>query len=153
MNCVLQLATGGAAPRAALFVRLGVGAVFFFEGIKKFLFVAQWSAGRFERIGIPLPHLTAPFDGAFEVVCGALILIGLLTRLAAIPLLIDILVALASTKIALLLKSGFWAMEAEARTDFAMLCGLLFLVMAGAGSLSVDAGVRRRQDVRTSRTW
>ncbi len=143
MNRVLQLATGGAAPRAALFVRLGVGAIFFLEGIKKFLFVTQWGAGRFERIGIPLPQVTAPFDGAFEVVCGALILIGLLTRLAAIPLLIDILVAIATTKIPLLLRSGFWAMEADARTDFAMLCGLLFLLVAGAGPGSADARVRR----------
>ncbi len=127
-----------------MFVRLGVGTVFLFEGIKKFLFVAQWGTGRFERIGIPLPHVMAPFDGAFEVVCGAMILIGLLTRLAAIPLLIDILVAIASTKIPLLLKSGFWAVEAEARTDFAMLCGLLFLVLAVAGPVSIDARLQKR---------
>lgn len=81
----------------------------------------------------------APFDGAFEVACGALLLVGLFTRLAAIPLLVDIVVAIITTKVPLLLKSGFWAMEADARTDFAMLCGLLFLACAGAGTISLDA--------------
>jgi putative oxidoreductase len=142
VNKLFRFATGGTAPRAALLVRLGVGGVFFLEGIKKFLFVAQWGAGRFEHIGIPWPHVMAPFDGAFEIACGALLLIGLLTRLAAVPLLVDILVAIGTTKIPLLLKSGFWAMEADARTDFAMLCGLLFLAVAGAGSISLDARVR-----------
>jgi uncharacterized membrane protein YphA (DoxX/SURF4 family) len=77
--------------------------------------------------------------GYCEILCGALLLLGLLTRLAAIPLLIDMLVAIATTKIPLLLHSGFWAMAHEARVDYAMLLGLLFLLLTGAGVWSVDA--------------
>ncbi len=132
------------APAAVLVIRLLVGGVFFLEGIKKFLFVDQWGAGRFARIGIPSPHLIGPFVGGVEIVCGSLLLIGLLTRVASIFLLTDICVAIASTKIPLLLKSGFWPMEAEARTDYSMLMGLLFLVLVGAGSWSVDARLAPR---------
>jgi len=80
----------------------------------------------------------APFVGAVEIVCGFLILVGLLARLASIPLIIDICVAIATTKIPILLKNGFWPMEAEARTDYSMLMGLVFLLIAGAGPLSAD---------------
>ena len=137
MNLQQIMAAGG--PRAILFIRLMVGGVFFLEGIKKFLFTEQWGAGRFARIGIPAPGILGPFVGVVEIVCGFLILIGLLTRVASIPLIVNISVAIASTKIPILLKSGFWPLEAEARTDYSMLMGLLFLLLAGAGSWSVDA--------------
>ncbi len=136
------------APSATLLVRLLVGAVFLLEGVKKFLFVAQWGAGRFAHIGIPWPQVMGPFVGVVEVVCGLLLLAGLATRLAAIPLLIDICVAIASTKIPLLLHSGFWPMEAEARTDYSMLLGLLFLVVAGAGPRSLDARLTAKPEDR-----
>ena len=129
----------GKASSAILAIRLMAGGVFFLEGIKKFLFVEQWGAGRFTRIGIPAPHLMGPFVGAVEIVCGLLVLIGLRTSLAAIPLLAVICTAIATTKIPILLKSGFWPMEADARTDYAMLMGLIFLVLAGSGCLSLDA--------------
>lgn len=132
------------APAAVLVIRLLVGGVFVLEGIKKFLFVDQWGAGRFARIGIPAPQIMGPFVGVVEILCGCLLLIGLLTRVASLFLLIDISVAIASTKIPLLLKSGFWPMEAEARTDYSMLMGLLFLLLAGAGSWSVDARLAPR---------
>jgi len=132
------------APPATLVIRLLVGAVFLLEGIKKFLFVQQWGAGRFAKIGIPSPDVLAPFVGVVEIVCGLLLLIGLLTRLAAIPLMIDICVAIATTKIPLLMKSGFWPMEAEARTDYSMLLGLIFLLLVGAGPLSIDLKITRR---------
>jgi len=130
------LAAGGSP--ANFIIRLAVGAVFFLEGIKKFLFAEQWGAGRFARIGIPVPGLTAPFVGAVETVCGLLLLLGLCTRLASILLIIDISVAIATTKIPIFLKSGFWPTEAEARTDFSMLMGLIFLFIVGAGPLSAD---------------
>ena len=126
------------APAATIVVRFLVGLVFFLEGVKKFLFVAQWGAGRFARIGIPHPQIMGPFVGGIEIVCGCLLLVGLVTRLASLLLLIDISVAIASTKIPLLLRSGFWPMEAEARTDYAMLLGLIFLLIVGAGTLSLD---------------
>ncbi|MGA2511641.1 MAG: DoxX family protein [Candidatus Acidiferrales bacterium] len=136
---------GTSAPSATLIVRMLVGAVFFLEGVKKFLFVEQWGAGRFARIGIPHPQIIGPFVGAVEIVCGLLLLVGLLTRLASILLIADIAVAIASTKIPILLKSGFWQMEAEARTDYSMLLGLIFLLWVGAGACSIDARLGSRQ--------
>jgi putative oxidoreductase len=133
----------GKVSSAILAIRFMVGAVFFLEGIKKFLFVEQWGAGRFTRIGIPAPHLMGPLVGAVEIICGLLVLVGLRTSLAAIPLLAVICTAIATTKILILIKSGFWPMEAEARTDYAMLMGLLFLVLAGSGCLSLDAHFSR----------
>jgi putative oxidoreductase len=128
--------------QALILVRILVGWVFISEGIQKFLFPAQLGVGRFEKIGIPAPHLMAPFVGTVEIVCGTLLLIGLITRLAAIPLLAVILVAIATTKVPMLAKTGVWSMLHEARADFSMLLGLLFLLITGAGSLSLDA---RRQ--------
>jgi len=130
--------------RALLLVRILVGWVFVSEGIQKFLFPAQLGVGRFQKIGIPSPHLMAPFVGTVEIVCGTLLLIGLFTRLAAIPLLAVILVAIATTKIPMLAKTGVWSMLHEARADFSMLLGLLFLLITGAGSLALDA--RRQAD-------
>jgi len=125
--------------RAFILVRILVGWVFVSEGVQKFLFPSQLGVGRFEKIGIPSPHLMAPFVGTVEIVCGSLLLIGLFTRLAAIPLLAVILVAIATTKIPMLAKAGVWSMLHEARADFSMLLGLLFLLITGAGSLSLDA--------------
>lgn len=134
------------APVATIVIRLLVGGVFFLEGVKKFLFADQWGAGRFARIGIPAPHVLGPFVGAVEIVCGLLILAGLFTRLASLPLIIDISVAITSTKIPILLKSGFWPMEAEARTDCAMLLGSVFLLLVGAGACSLDARLASRRN-------
>ncbi|MGA7917600.1 MAG: DoxX family protein [Candidatus Acidiferrales bacterium] len=127
------------APAAVIAIRLLVGGVFFLEGIKKFLFAEQWGAGRFLRIGIPAPQIMGPFVGVVEIVGGLLLLAGLFTRVAALLLVVDISVAIATTKIPLLLKSGFWPMEAEARTDYSMLMGLVFLLIVGAGAWSLDA--------------
>jgi len=97
--------------------------------------------GRFIHIGIPAPTVMAPFVGVIEILCGTLLIVGLTTRLASIPLVIDMLVAIATTKIPILVKSGFWAMAHEARTDYAMLLGSVFLLLVGAGPISADAGV------------
>lgn len=126
------------APKAVLLIRLMVGAVFLSEGIQKFLFPEALGVGRFIKIGIPAPELLAPFVGIVEIVGGSLILLGLLTRLAAIPLIINMMVAIYTTKIPILFKDGFWKMAHEARTDFCMLLGSLFLLIVGAGALSMD---------------
>ncbi len=130
--------------KALQLIRILVGWVFVSEGIQKFLFPAQLGVGRFEKIGIPSPHFMAPFVGTVEIVCGTLLLVGLFTRLAAIPLLAVILVAITTTKIPLIAKSGIWAMLHEARTDFSMFLGLVFLLITGAGTLSADTYRRRR---------
>lgn len=127
------------APRATILVRFLVGLVFLLEGMKKFLMPLDWGVGRFTKIGIWHPELMAPFVGFTEIVCGALLLIGLLTRLAAIPLIANITVAILTTKSPILLTKGFWPMEAEARTDYSMLLGLLFLLAVGAGPWSADS--------------
>src|SRR5436189_784231 len=122
------------APASVLLIRLLVGAVFLSEGIQKFLFPNDLGVGRFVKVGIPASEAMGPFVGTVEIVCGSLMLLGLLTRLAAIPLIIDICVALISTKIPIVLghgfwrfsvsklpSYGFWSMAHEARVDFAML--------------------------------
>jgi len=126
------------APPAAIIVRIMVGSVFLSEGIQKFLFPEALGVGRFTKIGIPSPEFLAPFVGVCEIVCGLLVLLGLLTRWAVIPLIVNMLVAISTTKIPILLKSGFWAMAHEARTDFSMLLGSLFLLIVGAGPWSLD---------------
>ncbi len=126
------------APWGLLLLRVLVGWVFLSEGIQKFLYPAALGAGRFARIGIPVPAFTGPFVGCVEAVCGVMLIVGLFTAFAAIPLLIDIAVAIVTTKIPMLLKQGFWAAMHEGRTDFCMFAGLLAILLLGAGSLSLD---------------
>lgn len=126
------------AVTTTLFIRLMVGAVFLSEGIQKFLFPALRGAGRFEKIGLPYPEALGHFVGGFEVVCGLFILLGLLTRLAAIPTLVIMLVAFATTKSAVYVKEGFWPLLHGSRTDWSMLLGSLFLMVKGGGRWSVD---------------
>ena len=140
MNAKLLAST---APKSVILIRLIVGWVFLSEGIQKFLFPAALGVGRFTKIGIPDPQILAPFVGVVEILCGALLIVGLLTRLAALPLLCVISVAIWTTKFPMLAKQGFWAMVHEARTDFCMVFGLLFLLIVGAGNLSLDASLQR----------
>ena len=136
------------APPAAVLIRVMVGWVFVSEGIQKFLFPDALGVGRFVKIGIPAPQFFAPFVGVVEVVCGALLIVELGTRLASIPLLIDILVAIETTKVPMLSRSGFWATMHETRTDFCMLLGLIFLLIVGSGTLSFDDRLSRQPDRR-----
>ena len=98
-----------------------------------------------------------PFVGIVEIVCGTLIILGLFTRLAAIPLIIIMIVAIVSTKVPILLghdfwifhlpklpRYGFWSMMHEARADFGMLLGSLYLLIDGAGAWSLDALLARK---------
>ena len=130
--------------KGILLIRLAVGLVFFTQGILKFT-DPNMGIVRFTRIGFPFPGFTTAFVGAFGIVCGLLVLLGLRTRLAALPLLIVISTAIATTKIPELFRAqqGFWYMVSDARTDFAMLCSLLFLIVAGGGRWSLDARRRR----------
>lgn len=127
-----------AATPTPILIRFMVGCVFVSEGIQKFLFPAEVGAGRFEKIGLPWPEFLGPFVGIFEIVCGLLVLLGLFTRLAVIPLLTIMIVAISTTKIPILIESGFWKMAHEARTDFSMTMGALFLLIGGAGLFSMD---------------
>ena len=126
------------APAAVILIRLMVGLVFLSEGIQKFLYPDSLGAGRFLKIGLPAPSFLAPFVALFEIGCGLLISAGMFTRLAALPTLMIMLVAISTTKLPMLKEGGFWKMAHEARTDFAMLLGSVFLLVVGAGTMSVD---------------
>ena len=145
---MLQRLLSTDSPPAVTLIRLIVGAVFLSEGIQKFLFPDELGVGRFMKIGIPAPVVMAPFVGVCEIVFGAFILMGLFTRMATIPLIIDMLVAISTTKVPLLLKSGFWTMVHEVRVDYSMLFGLIFLLIVGAGSWSIDARLASRMASR-----
>ncbi len=125
---------------AVVFIRVAVGLIFSTQGLLKYL-DPNMGVNRFARIGFPHPWFTAHFVGTFEMSCGLMILLGLLTRIAAIPLLIVICTAIATTKVPELSRpsQGFWFMVSDARADFSMLLSLLFLISAGAGGCSVDA--------------
>jgi putative oxidoreductase len=127
-------------PASILLIRLAVGLIFFTQGILKYI-DPNMGVARFTRIGFSHPYFTAHFVGSFEIVCGIFVLLGLWTRAAAFPLLIVIATAIATTKLPELSRAGqgFWYMVSDARTDFAMLCSLLFLVSAGGGAWSLDA--------------
>jgi uncharacterized membrane protein YphA (DoxX/SURF4 family) len=124
--------------KTTIIIRLIVGVVFLSEGIQKNLFPAIRGAGRFEKIGLPSPEFLGNFVGTFEILCGALILIGLLTRLASIPLIIIMFVAIATTKVNVFANQGFWEMMHGSRTDWSMLLGSIFLLIKGGGYWSVD---------------
>ncbi len=158
MKSSLESLIAANAPTSTILIRLMVGGVFLSEGIQKFLDPVSRGAGRFERIGLPAAELLGPFVGATEVLCGALVLVGLLTRLASVPLIATMLVALFTTKVPILLGSGFWGLQLrelssygfwsmahDARTDFAMLLGSTFLLLVGAGPVALDAALQRRR--------
>ena len=143
-------------PRSVVFLRLMAGAVFFWEGVMKFVFPNQ-GVGRFTKLGFPAPHFTATADGWFEIVGGLLLLTGLLTRFVAVPFIIEMIVAMASTKIPLYLGTsplplppvppqiGFWAVLHEIRSEYAQLLTCAYLLMDGPGRWSLDALLARRR--------
>jgi len=144
---------------AVILIRLAVGlAVFFPEGLQKLLFPELLGAGRFAAIGIPWPGFFGPFVGVVETLCGLLIVLGLATRWAAVPLIVVMIVALLSTKVPIWLghdwwifhapkmsRYGFWSAQHEARADVTMLLSLLFLSIVGGGRWSLDALLRHRR--------
>ena len=129
--------------RRVIIVRLIVGLVFLTEGIQKFLFPALLGTGRFSQIGFSDPAFWAYFTGSFEIVCGILLLAGLLTRFAAFPLFIIMMTAFITTKWPLLIHKGFWVMVHEYRTDFAMTLLLVYLFFSGGGKWSADSAIMK----------
>jgi uncharacterized membrane protein YphA (DoxX/SURF4 family) len=125
--------------RAIALVRIAVGLIFFTQGVLKYI-DPNMGVNRFTKIGFSHPAFTAHFVGGFEMACGALVLIGLVTRIAALPLLVVICTAIVTTKIPELSRpsQGFWFMVSDARTDFSMLMSLLFLIAVGGGCWSLD---------------
>jgi uncharacterized membrane protein YphA (DoxX/SURF4 family) len=144
-------------PSSILLLRLMAGGVFLSEGILKFVYPNQ-GVGRFTKLGFPWPHFTATFVGGLEIVGGLMLIAGLLTRLTAMPFIVEMVVAILSTKISLYLgtsplplppsppKVGFWAVMHETRSDYAQLLTAAFLMLAGPGRWSLDALLERRRD-------
>lgn len=140
------------ASAATVLIRLYVGVVFFCEGVLKFLRPDALGLGRFDKAGIPAPGFFSALDGVFEIGCGLLIVVGLLTRLAAVPMIVNMLGALLITKLPILwgdaplfrTEHGWWDFIHESRVDLAQLSGSLFLLLVGAGSYSVDARLTAR---------
>ncbi len=122
---------------AYLIVRLILGYVFLVAGLQKFIFYDTRGPGRFIDMGFPFPEFTAYFVGFFEVFCALLIIFGLATRLAAIPLIITMAVAIITTKIPQL-GEGFWTFAHALRLDFSMLMVSLFVLFNGADKNSLD---------------
>src|SRR5689334_4843399 len=143
-------------PGSMLFLRLMAGGVFLWEGILKFVYVNQ-GVGRFTKLGIPFPHFTADFVGCLEIIGGLLLLFGLMTRLIAIPFIIEMIVAILSTKISLYLGTsplplppsppqvGMWAVLHEVRSEYAQLLTTAFLLLNGPGKWSLDALLQRKE--------
>src|SRR5580704_4046454 len=123
---------------AAVLIRVITGYVFLVEGIQKYLYPDTLGIGRFIKIGIPFPDVMVNVSAGAEIICGALLIVGLLTRLSTIPLIINISVAIISTKVMMFVSKGFWPAVHESRLDFTMLLSLIFLLIVGAGCCSMD---------------
>jgi putative oxidoreductase len=148
LTCLLNPPTDG--PASTLLLRLMAGGVFLWEGILKFVYANQ-GVGRFTKLGMPFPHLTANFVAGLEIVGGLLLLSGLMTRLIAVPFVIEMIVAILSTKISLYLGTsplplppappqvGIWAVLHEVRSDYAQILTTAFLFINGPGKWSLDA--------------
>jgi uncharacterized membrane protein YphA (DoxX/SURF4 family) len=115
-------------------VRWIVGLIFLSEGLQKFLKPDETGPGRFTKIGFGHPAFWAYFTGSFEIICGIFLIQGRLSRIAAIPLLIIMVVAFFTTKVPMLTEKGFWAFAHEYRTDFAMTLLLIGLIFYGRRS-------------------
>ncbi len=126
-----------------LFCRLAAGLIFLSEGLQKYILPDVVGTGRFTKIGFSNPAFWAYFTGTFEIVCGILILVGLWTRLASIPLLLIMIVSFITTKYPELTEKGFWFMAHDYRTDFAMTLLLIFLLIYGGGNYSMDYKIQQ----------
>jgi uncharacterized membrane protein YphA (DoxX/SURF4 family) len=132
-----------------LIIRLMAGTVFFWEGILKFVYTNQ-GVGRFTKLGFPFPETTAHFVAVGEIIGGLLLIFGLFTRITAFYFVIQMIIAVLSTKIDLYFgtsplplppappKSGIWAVLHEIRSDYAQILICLFLIIEGAGRRSID---------------
>ena len=130
-------------------IRLLAGSVFFWEGILKFVYPNQ-GVGRFTKLDFPFPEATAHFVATVEIAGGLLLIFGLLTRVFAFYFILQMIVAVLSTKIALYFgtsplpmppaapQTGIWAVLHEIRSDYAQILTCLFLLIEGAGRSSLD---------------
>src|SRR5499433_1769676 len=87
-------------PESTVLLRLMAGAVFFWEGILKFVYVNQ-GVGRFTKLGMPMPETLAPAIAVLEIVGGLALIAGVLTRPFAVLFIGEMIVAMLSTKVSM----------------------------------------------------
>jgi putative oxidoreductase len=121
----------GALP--ALLTRISIGVVFIESGWGK-LHHLEKVVEFFTSLGIPAARLQAPFVATVELVCGALVLIGLFTRFAAIPLIGVMIVAILTAK----LKEITMISDLFSMFEYLYIILLAWLAVAGAGAISID---------------
>jgi uncharacterized membrane protein YphA (DoxX/SURF4 family) len=146
-------------PKSTLAIRLMAGGVFLSEGLLKFVYVNQ-GVGRFTKLGMPMPAVLAPAIALLEIGGGLLLITGLGTRLISVPFILEMVVAVLSTKIGLYFGTsplpkppalpvvGWWAVLHESRSDYAQLMSCIFLLASGPGAWSLDAVLQRRRGSR-----
>ena len=149
-------------PKATLALRLMAGAVFFWEGLLKFAYANQ-GVGRFTKLGMPVPEVLAPAIAVLEIGGGLLLMSGLGTRLTSVPFIIEMIVAMLSTKITLFLGTsplpkppsppflGWWAVLHEIRSEYAQMMTCIYLLAAGPGPWSLDALLQRGRQYASAR--
>jgi putative oxidoreductase len=154
INWLANTPTNGA--KQIIILRLMAGCVFFWEGILKFVYVNQ-GVGRFTKLGFPEPVFIAHFVGIAEIIGGLFLIFGLMTRLVSLYFILEMIVAILSTKITLYLgtyplplppappKVGIWAVLHEGRSDYAQLLTCVFLMLVGPGILSLDEWIAKRK--------
>jgi uncharacterized membrane protein YphA (DoxX/SURF4 family) len=153
INWLLTPPTNG--TKEIIILRLMAGGVFFWEGILKFVYVNQ-GVGRFTKIGFPMPDVLAHFVGVAEIIGGLFLIFGFMTRAVSLYFILQMIVAILSTKIALYLGTsplplppappqvGIWAVLHEIRSDYAQLLTCLFLMLVGPGVLSLDERIAKK---------
>lgn len=128
-----------------LFARVVVGVVFLLSGWRK-LHNLDGVIEFFRGLGIPAPELQAPFAAGNELVCGVLVLVGLCTRIASIPLIVIMIVALKTAAYDPAKAEGDVLNYVFGLPEFLYIALLVWLVIYGAGAASLDRLVwgRRR---------
>lgn len=136
---------GPASPRqlsvGIAIVRVVTGLIMAAHGYQKiFVFGIAGATGAFTQMGVPAPSITAPLVAVVELAGGIALILGLLTRLAALGLAIDMLGAMLLVH----LKNGFFLPNG---VEFALslFAACLALVVAGAGAFSIDEALARRR--------
>ena len=121
--------------------RLTLGWIFLQSGWGK-LHNIQKVTDFFASLGIPAPQIQAPFAAFMEFACGALLLAGLLTRLASLPLIIIMIVAIVTAK-----KGDIHELsDLFAMSEYLNIALLVWLGAYGAGPLSLDRLFAKRLD-------
>jgi putative oxidoreductase len=139
------------AGLAPLAVRIIVGIIMFAHGLQKLQGGPANFGGLLSQLGVPAPELMAYVVTFVELVGGALLIVGLLSRLSALLLTIDLVVAILLVK----LNVGLIAPQgsgAGAELDLALIAGLLVILLAGPGRFSLDYALGIDRDVAEVRS-